>query len=235
MEIVVPLAGPDFELANGTTKAELLMGDDPLLVRALTTRSWWQRGEVSDRDLVFVLKNSALSRAFVERSLLRWFPEARTVFLSHPTQGATFSALAGVALCEPTRTLCIDLADILYTDYFEPEASFAADPALGGVVPTFPSDWPYYSYVMLADDGRAIRTAEKEVISTHASAGTYFFRDSSVFTTAVGHAVRKREQQTFNDSYFVCPLFNGVIASDLVVRTTHVFDIIDVKKDVVLR
>jgi len=229
MEIVVPLAGPDFELSTGITKAEIPFEGQPLLVRALTSRSWWRRGEVSASNLIFVLKDSDCSRAFAKRSLSEWFPGARMTFLSHPTEGAAFSALAGVALCDPTQLLCIDLADILYTDSFEPESSFAADPALGGLVPVFSSDSPLYSYVALSDDGRAIRTAEKDVISANASAGTYFFRDASVYTAAMSHAIRDRHRQTYRDTYFICPLFNGVIAGGLDVRTCDVIDILDIK------
>lgn len=232
MEIIVPLAGPDFELPGGGTKAEVAMDGQPLLMRALMSRSWWRRGEASASDLVFVLRDTAHSRAFVERSLSGWFPNARKVFLSHPTAGAAFSVLAAVSLCKPEQVLCIDLADILYSDDFHPEDRFAADPRLGGMVPIFPSEWSLYSYVDISQDGCVIRTAEKSVISGYASAGTYFFRDASVYASAVAHAIRHREKQTYRGAYFVCPLFNGVIASGLDVRTCNVSEVVDIKKAV---
>ncbi len=229
MEIVVPLAGPDFERPDGFTKAEITIDGMPLLVRALTSRSWWRRGEVSASDLIFVLKDTECSRAFSARSLLKWFPGARVVYLSHPTAGAAFSAIAGVAVCDPTKLLCVDLADILYDEACEPESIFAVDPNLGGMVPVFWADNPIYSYVELGTDGKAIRTAEKSIISSNASAGTYFFRDASVYSMAVSHAIRNRHEQTYRDIYFICPLFNGVIFAGHDVRTFDVNNVIDIK------
>lgn len=230
MQVVVPLAGPDFERKDGTTKAELLLDGQPLLVRALTSRSWWQRRDVSAADCIFVLRDTKVARDFADRCLTDWFPGSRTIFLSHGTRGAAFSALAGVALCDPAAVLCVDLADILYVENFAPLSTFSDDPALGGILPTFRSDSPVYSYAQLDSDGRATRTAEKQVISDLASAGTYFFRNTAVYLAAVDHAIRHETELTYKGSFFLCPLFNGVIASGYDVRTFGVTDIIDVKQ-----
>lgn len=230
MQIVVPLAGPDFERADGTTKAELLLDGQALLVRALTSRSWWQRGDASAADCIFVLRDTQVARDFADRCLTDWFPGSRTVFLSHGTKGAAFSALAGVALCNPADVLCVDLADILYVENFTPLSAFGDDLALGGILPTFRSDSPVYSYAQLDSDGRATRTAEKRVISDLASAGTYFFRNSAIYLAAVDHAIRYEVEQTHKGSFFLCPLFNGVIASGHDVRTFAVTDVIDIKQ-----
>lgn len=230
MQVVIPLAGPDFERKDGTTKAELLLDGQPLLVRALTSRSWWKRGDVSAADCIFVLRDTKVARGFADRCLADWFPGSRTVFISDGTRGAAFSTLAGVALCDPAAVLCVDLADIIYAENFAPVSIFSADPVLGGILPTFRSDSPVYSYALLDNDGRATRTAEKQVISDLASAGTYFFRNPAVFLAAVDHAIRHESEQTYNNSFFLCPLFNGVIASGHDVRTFDVTDIIDVKQ-----
>lgn len=229
MQIIVPLAGPDFERKDGTTKAELLLDGQPLLVRALTSRSWWQRGEVSAADCIFVLRDTKIARSFADLCLTNWFPGSRTVFLSHGTKGAAFSALAGAALCDPAAVLCVDLADILYAENFMPLSTFSEDPALGGILPTFRSDSPVYSYAQLNSNGRVSKTAEKRVISDLASAGTYFFKNVAVYLAAVDHAIRHENEQTYKDSFFLCPLFNGVIASGHDVRTFEVTGIIDVK------
>lgn len=234
MQIIVPLAGPDFERQDGTTKAELLLDGQALLVRALTSRSWWQRGDVSSADCIFVLRDTKVARSFADRCLTNWFPGSQTVFLSQGTKGAAFSALAGAALCDPAAVLCVDLADILYAENFKPLSAFSDDPALGGILPTFRSDSPVYSYARLESDGRVCRTAEKQVISDLASAGTYFFRNAAVYLAAVDHAIRHESEQTYKDSFFLCPLFNGVIASGHDVRTFDVTEIVDVKQVTVI-
>lgn len=231
MEVIVPLAGPDFELEDGSTKAEIPIDGVPLLLRTITSRSWWRRGDISSRDLVFVLRDSECCHQFARRHLGDWFPGCRTVFLSQETKGAALSALAGVALCDPDALLCVDLADISYEDDFHPQATFAENPRLGGIVPIFASECPMYSYVEMMADGRVIQTAEKRVISDLASAGTYFFRNASVYTQAIAHAIQDRDRQTYRGLYFLCPLFNGVIASGFDVRTVRVGQIVDIKKE----
>lgn len=230
MKVIVPLAGPDFEHSDGSTKAELLLDGQPLLVRALTSRSWWRRGEALSIDCIFVMRDTRSSRSFAQRCLADWFPDAGTVFLSHSTRGAAFSALAGVALCDPAEVLCVDLADIIYTENFSPREAFGSDPQLGGILPTFHSNSVAYSYAELAEDGRVIRTAEKQVISDHASAGTYFFRHSAIYLAALNHAARHEKEQTYKGSFFLCPLFNGVILSGHDVRTFQTSKLIDVKQ-----
>lgn len=229
MEVVVPLAGGDFERPDGTTKAEMLVDGQPLLLRALWSRSWWRRGDVTAADFRFILRDTPTSRRFAAGPLAQWFPDARHVFLSHMTAGAAFSVAAGVALCDPVRPLCIDLADILYDETLDAAAAFAADPKLGGIALTFPSDLPVYSYLRLGADGRVVEAAEKRVISEHASAGTYFFRDAGAYNRALSHAVVERASQTYRDIFFVCPLFNGVIDAGLDVSAVPVTNVHDIK------
>ncbi|WHO39981.1 hypothetical protein PMI04_005140 [Sphingobium sp. AP49] len=229
MEVVVPLAGNDFERPDGTTKAEMLVDGQPLLLQALWSRSWWRRGDVAASNFCFVLRDTAVGRRFAEGPLTDWFPGARHVFLSHMTAGAAFSVAAGVALCDPLAPLCIDLADILYQEDFDATATFAADAGLGGIALTFCSDLPVYSYVRTDEQGRVLEAAEKRVISGQASAGTYFFRNAGIYAQALGHAVAHRESQTHQGIYFVCPLFNGVIDAGLDVRSVPVREILDVK------
>ena len=229
MEVVVPLAGPDFERSDGSTKAEMLINGQPLLTQALWSRSWWRHGAVTAPDFCFVLRDTPVARRFAEGALADWFPGARHVFLSHATAGAAFSAAAGVALCDPSAPVCIDLADILYHDDLDATEAFAVNERLGGIALTFSSDRPVYSYLRLDAQERVVEAAEKRVISAHASAGTYFFRDAGVYARALGHAVAHRESQTYRGVYFVCPLFNGVIDCGFDVRHAAVSDIVDIK------
>lgn len=230
MEIIVPLAGPDFENPDGSTKADIVVNGEPLLRQTLTSRSWWRRGEVKSTDMIFVLRDTPCSRGFAQHRLATWFPNCRMVFLSGETRGAAFSALAGVALCRPDSVICVDLADIGYVEEFEPEVHFIADQNLGAIAPVFQSDWPLYSYIEYDISGRVIRTVEKERISNNASAGTYFFRNCSVYLNALAHNILNRDIIVYKNLFYVCPMFNGVIGQSLNVITFGVSDVNDIKK-----
>ena len=228
MKIVVPIAGPDFEKGDGTVKAERTFEGMPLLRCALESRSWWRRGECRGGDLVFVLRDTRVNRAFIDRSLLKWYPDSRIVWLSHLTQGAALSALAGVAaIAHIDEILVVDLVDIVFDEDCPLASLFGADSSLGGLALTFESSAPIYSYLSLDSDGNVKEAAEKLVISSHASAGVYAFKSPAVYLNALADNLQNPQGNTYRELFFLCPVFNGVVASGLSVRTacvTHVRD-----------
>jgi hypothetical protein len=227
MQIVVPLAGPDFVRSDGSVKAEQELDGRPFLRRVLESRTWWTADAAT--RLAFVLHDDAPSRAFAARSLATWYPGCKITFISDYTVGAALSCLAGLAFSPfHGELLCLDLADILYDCPQDPIALFQ-DPDVGGVATIFPSDNPLYSYLALDADGRMIEAAEKRVISSHASAGTYFFRDAATYLEALAVVLRDPTAYSYRDLLFVCPVFNGVVARGGVVRGATVSHVVDVK------
>ncbi|MES1201243.1 MAG: hypothetical protein ABUS57_07310 [Pseudomonadota bacterium] len=226
MKGIVPLAGPDFERADGV-KATLPVDGEPLLRRALDRRAW--RGALRNEDFVFVLRDSPRSRAFAETDLAAWYPGARRVYLSTSTQGAAFSTLAGLSLiAHHDEPISIDLADILFTGGGAAIDAFAA-PNVGGAALVFTSQDPRYSYLRRDATGRIVEAAEKRVISDEASAGVYFFRSPDVLLQSIAHSLRARATLTFNGLFYVCPLFNGVLDQGLDVVGVRVEGVRDVK------
>jgi hypothetical protein len=228
MQIIVPLAGPDFELTDGTTRAERLVEGLPLLRLALETRSWWRSGAATAGDLVFILRDTSVSRHFAQALLQAWYPGSRTVFLGSLTGGAALTSLCGLALADDGSPICIDLADIVFNEEVDPVAHFQ-DERMGGMLLTFESSNPAYSYAEIDAAGHVLRTAEKQVISNQASAGVYFFRDASILLRAIAHSIRHRASLSFNDLLYVCPLYNGVIADGATVATVPVRQVRDIK------
>jgi hypothetical protein len=224
--VVVPLAGPDFEAADGTVKAEIALDSLPLLRHALESRAWWGAGV---GQLIFVLKDSPRSRRFAAESLAAWYPKADVTYISAYTGGAALSAAAGLALARDLDApVIIDLADILFEGGGEAPALFA-DAKVGGAALTFPADAAKYSYLRLDADGRMIEAREKVVISSHASAGVYLFRNAGVYFAALAHSLANREALAPKGLVFVCPTLNGVVAQGLEVRAVAVTGVVDIK------
>lgn len=227
MQVIVPLAGPDFATANGV-KGKMDIEGVPLIRRAIESRPWWISGEATPSSLTFVLLDSSLTRAFAADDLAHWYPEARIVFISHATRGAALSALAGVALTEnPDAPVCIDLADILFESHFE--AAVLRSEGIGGAALTFTSDRLCYSYLRTDANGRFVEAAEKKVISKDASVGVYFFRSSSVYLRALAYSLDHAASQTYNDLFYVCPVLNGVREQNLTVMLQNVQKVVDIK------
>jgi hypothetical protein len=219
VNVVVPLAGPDFIHPRFGVRPLFPVEGEPLILRALGGRPWIASGEVRGSDLIFVLRDLA-EAAGVRALLADRYPGCRFVALSALTGGALLSAMAGAALVADGRRLCIDLVDILF-DWPDWTPAAAWPERLGGLAPVFASDDPAYSYLDL-EDGRMLRAAEKQVISAHASAGVYLFRDLGVFTAAAAHSLAHRETLAHKGVLFVCPALNGVAAQGLEVRAAPV-------------
>jgi hypothetical protein len=230
VKIIVPLAGPDFERQDGSVKAEILVEGQPLLRRCLDRRIWWQRGQVQGKDLLFVLRDAPRSRRFAGECLAAWYPGAQVVTLSATACGAALSALAAVALAGDAQgPLCVDLVDIEYQSSFDPIRCFAGRGEVGAVALVFASTDPAYSYLRTDAEGNVVEATEKRVISQHASAGTYFFDSAATYLEALAHNLRHRQEVMHKGLFFVCPLYNGVVAGGRRVILEQVHDVRDIE------
>lgn len=203
MYCIVPLAGPDV-YENGIRPLNLFNGN-PLIKEVLHSRPWF-----SELQLIFVLREDPLLPKLKE-TLLSFFPDASFATVSHLCRGALMSVQAGVSLITDFEApLVIDLADILYKTSFSPRSFFAKDDHLMGIVPYFTSNHPKYSYLDLDENNSLMEAKEKIVISSHASAGTYFFRHLPAFLLAAADTITDFEEHQYKNNLFVCPSFNAL-------------------------
>ena len=207
---IIPLAGPDIFTPTGV-KPLMLIDGVPILLRTLESRTWVKSGELESKNMIFILQDD--SRALPLRKFVAThFPESRTVLLSQYSRGALMSALAGVSLIlDFLQPIVVDLVDIIYDSNFSPTALFANAISTVGILPYFEASDPKYSYLDI-QDGKVMSTVEKQVISTKASAGTYFFKNLTTFLMAASDSVTHPERHQVNQSLFVCPCFNGIIS-----------------------
>ncbi len=230
MICLVPLAGPDFHDPQRGVKALTPVDGLPLVRRAIESRPWWRAGQLTSDGLVFVLRDTPQTAAF-RAQLAGWYPGCRFATVSDLTAGALLSALAGIALARDwTAPLMIDLVDILFDLDEDIVGAFAWTADLGAVAPVFASSDPAYSYLELDAAGRVTRAAEKQLISSHASAGCYLFRDVPTFLEAAAHSLRHAGALAFRDALFVCPALNGVIAGGRAVAVAPARDVVPLSK-----
>jgi hypothetical protein len=226
MNCVVPLAGSDIFHPRLGIKALLNVNGRPLVEVALKGRPWWRSGELTSSRLIFVLRRDIDASAQVEAVLRERFAEARFAWLSGPTGGALFSALAAVSLViDPNEPLCIDLADFSYSSETDPVDLFAKDQALAVIAPWFSSSGANLSYFKMDETGRVWEVAEKRVISRNASTGTYLFRDCATWLDAASWAVRHQREVTIRNALYICPSLTGVISSNRKVLGFEVHDV----------
>jgi hypothetical protein len=228
MHVIVPLAGPDFILSDGTLKAEFSFAGEPLLRKVLDARPW--AADIEPHDYTFIFQDAPETRAFAATTLSEWYPGATVAFLSKYTRGAALSALAGLSMVSDLDSpIIVDLADIYYKSSLVPQEVFAANEFCGGIALTFRSNNPAYSYLSLDQEGNFVEAAEKSVISDNASAGTYMFRSLATYLHALAHGLENADSQMFRNLFYVCPLFNGVKSEGKYIILEHVSDVMDVK------
>jgi hypothetical protein len=226
MNVIVPLAGPDFVRSDGTLKALVPFSGEPFLWHVLKSRPWAQTAH----SYTFIMKDCFRTRRFASEFLSDWFPGSNSVFLSTYTQGAACSTLAGLA-CQKNQSLplIVDLADLMYVTSLDIVNRLSSFPSCGALALSFHSSDSRYSYLRSDDHGRVLEAAEKRVISHHASAGTYIFRNTAIYLKAMAHAFSNEASQVFNGLFYVCPLINGVIDQGLSVKLERVRNVIDIK------
>jgi hypothetical protein len=224
MKCVIPLAGPDFILADGTLKPLFAINGVPLIQKVLNNRAWVLNKEVSNEDFIFILRETPRTDGF-KKTLNNFYPGCKIITLPCLTQGALFSALSAVSIFDDWEApLCLDLIDIHYHSTFSPQAFFKNNPHIHGVIPYFESENPKFSYLEL-NGSHVLSTIEKKVISTHASAGTYFFKNTHSFLKATLGSLEHKETLTYKNSFFVCPSYNILIKNKLDVTAFAVSDV----------
>lgn len=227
---IVPLAGPDFVHPTLGIKPLMPINGEPLLQKVITSRPWWCSGDLQPEGLIFVLRDLPETNKVID-CIDHWFPGAQKIILSSLTTGALMSALAGVSLIKNfTLPLCVDLVDILYDTPELMVDQFSHDKTVGGVVPYFTSEEPCYSYFELNNAGMVTKAVEKQVISSHASAGTYFFRDAATYLNAVAFSLRYVRELSVRGCLFVCPAMNYLVSAGEKVKPIQVNSIQSVSK-----
>ncbi|MCF1436969.1 hypothetical protein GOZ97_00045 [Agrobacterium vitis] len=229
MKSIIPLAGPGFVNPDGSVKSETIVDGLPLLRRALESRHWWSSGLITDKDLIFILRDDPQSHRFHQEKLAVWYPLCRCVFLSHYTKGAAFSVLGACGLLENlSETICFDLADILF-QFDQNPTNYIDKEGIGALALTFYSNKEIYSYLRRDENNRVVEAAEKRVISNEASAGVYFFKSISVYLKALAMVLESGDRFTHRGLHFICPVFNGVLSQGLSVEAVNVDNVQDIK------
>ena len=226
MDVIVPLAGPDFVSSNGKVKSLELIQGQPLIKRVLENRPWYS----PSIKFIFILRDSYVCRKFYGDFLNKWFPTSDVIFLSGYTQGAAFSSLGGLTLIKnPDIPFLIDLADISFECAPNFDSKKLNNGGYGNGAFTFKSNDPHYSYLAFNDYGSFSRAVEKKVISDRASAGVYYFDSVATYTDAISWYIRDGLDYRFNDLFYVCPLLTGVAKNGKTVSEIPVKNILDIK------
>lgn len=127
----------------------------------------------------------------------------------NPTQGALCSVLNAIDYIYNGQELIIANADQIIDCDINKFIDFARKTKADGVIMTFNSQHPRWSYARVDKKGRVLEVAEKRVISDQATVGIYYFKKGSDFVKAACSMIEKNIR--FNNDFYVCPTYNEMI------------------------
>lgn len=125
------------------------------------------------------------------------------------TQGAVCTVLNAVDYINNDQELIIANADQVIDVDINKFVEFARKSKKDGVIMTFNSHHPRWSYARVDKNGSVLEVAEKKVISDQATVGIYYFKKGSDFVIAAFSLIEKNIR--FNNDFYVCPVFNELI------------------------
>lgn len=209
MNIVIPMAGKGRRFSeSGYPEPK------PLIQVKGKPMVWWAvQGlpQVPPERTIFIVHADHVRSFRIDSRLREIFsPEIRVLVQETPPAGQAATVLVAREEIDTAEPLLIHNCDTYAPAIAEElDRIVAEEPQIDGVIPVFPSSEADLSYVEIGRDGYATRVAEKEVISEHATVGTYHFSRGSDFVRAAEDMLK--EGRRIRGEYYVLPAYQYLI------------------------
>jgi len=206
IQILMPMGGLGSRFADAgynLPKPLIPVDGKPMYQRALDSFS-----ALESPAHTFVLRQEHIDKYRLDRQIKNALPQAKIAVLKKNTRGAVETCLLAKDLIDDSLPIIIADCDIYFQskEYFDKIKAGNVD----GLLPTFHSNQPRYSYIEVDESGKAVRTAEKMVISSRAILGGYFFASGKLFKDLAAEFVGS-DLPTGLKEYFLSHLFNLLI------------------------
>ena len=170
--------------------------------------------ELSSLD--FVVLEEHVSGFHIDAEIRKYFPEARIHVLPEVTEGAVITALRGCEDIDDQFPVVFNDCDHLFkSSEFNSFCRSGCGSDIHGILLTFSSNEPRYSFVGKDDKGNVVRTVEKEAISSEAICGCYYFSSRDVFERESQKYIKHCEYK----EYFMSGVYNSMISDGMIVRS----------------
>lgn len=207
------MAGEGSRFANAgwtTPKPLILLEGKPLFLHAIDSINI---PEVS-LNYSFIVRQEHIDKYSIDKGIRDILPKANIFSVLKTTRGAVETCLIAERAITPDEAVIVMDCDLEFSsDKFNQLILEALrqseDTAKGGALVSFESDSPKYSYAEVDEKGKVLRTAEKEVISSHALCGAYFFSSAKEFLEKANELVSTPMEKP---ELYVSLLYNKLLA-----------------------
>jgi capsule biosynthesis phosphatase len=219
--ILIPMAGlgSRFSQAGFTNPKPLIEVNGKTLVEwAISSLSFLINKSTS--TLIFVILKEHDVQFNLSKKLKDIFSkDIIIIVVDSLTSGQAATCLAAKSTINNLNQLIIYNCDT-YTTGNEKILKLVQEERPDGILASFESTDPRYSYAKCNKNGYITMTKEKEVISNQASTGLYYFRRGSDFVTAAENIIQNSKVE--NGEYYVAPVYNELLKSGKKIKTYKV-------------
>lgn len=213
LHIIMPMAGEGSRfLKEGwtTPKPLIKLHGKELFLRAI--------GSVMVEDAPmkysFIVRQEHIDKYQIDEKIKAILPDANIFSVQKTTRGAVETCLMARSAISPEDSIVVMDCDLefrskAYVEQIQKILEQPFDNVDGGMLVSFDSDLPKYSYAEVDDEMNVMRTAEKEVISHHALCGAYFFSKSQGFLNAADSMLA--DAHFSKPEFYVSLLFNTLL------------------------
>jgi dTDP-glucose pyrophosphorylase len=209
LNIVVPMAGRGSRFAEAgytTPKPLIPVGGKPMIQWVIDN----VRPRQAHRFIFICLAEHLQKYPEVPATLRRLCAGCEIVTVDRVTEGAACTVLLARRFIDNDDALMIANSDqfveLAIDDYLAAMDQARAD----GIIMTFWSDHPKWSFCRMNADGTVREVVEKQVVSNEATVGIYNFRRGRDFVRAADAMIAK--DLRVNNEFYVAPTYNQLIA-----------------------
>lgn len=172
----------------------------------------------------FIVRQEHIDKYGIDKQIKQFIPDAHVFAVQKTTRGAVETCLMAEENITMDESIIVMDCDLEFkSKSFELEMlsilSRPIDDVNGGLLVSFESSLPKYSYAQVDEKNRVVRTAEKQVISSHALCGAYFFSRASDFIYAAHKLLSEPDGKS--PEFYVSLLYNYLLEKgDTVLLTT---------------
>jgi NDP-sugar pyrophosphorylase family protein len=217
LKIVIPMGGEGRRFAEqGYSFPKPLIEIDGRPMIELVAQNLRPR---EPHEFIFICRQEHLEQFALSDVLRLVAPGCRVISMREATAGALCSVLLASNHLEGDQELLVANADQIVDLCIDSFLADARARQADGSIVTFPSTHPKWSYVKLEGE-LVVAAAEKRPISTHATAGLYYFRRTDQFIAAAERMLLKNA--SLRSEFFVCPVYNELVLADQRITTFEI-------------
>lgn len=195
-----------------TPKPLIQLNGKPLFLHALDS----VKGLSVPKRISLIVRQEHIDKYAIDQTIRRNVPCATIYAIETTTRGAVETCMVATSGIDNEDGILVMDCDLKFSSKsFEAlittSLSQTADESIGGALVSFESNNPRYSFAEVENDGiSVVRTAEKEVISTHALCGAYYFGSGEKFKLAAKELLSKNN---FDKPEFYVSLLYNILLS----------------------